>query len=129
MKSVVICGSSKFATEAMAFGAALEELGVVVYVPHFYRASGGDWDRLQEFDKPFVALGLTLDHFAKIRMADVVFVYNKNGYAGNSTTLEIGYAVACNKPIYVLHGADAELCRKVLFRGVATTPAELVKVL
>ena len=84
---------------------------------------------MQEFDKPLVALGLTLDHFAKIRMADVVFIYNKNGYEGNSTTLEIGYAVACNKPIYVLHGDDTELCRKVLFRGIATTPAELVKVL
>lgn len=35
-------------------------------------------------------------------MADVVFVFNKDGYAGNSTTLEIGYSVALGKPIYAL---------------------------
>ena len=60
-------------------------------------------------------------------MADVVFVYNKNGYSGVSTTLELGYAVALGKPIYVLSDKDEELCRLVLFREVIKTPKELVK--
>lgn len=59
-------------------------------------------------------------------MADVVFVFNKNGYAGNSTTLEIGYAVALGKPIYALN-ADEELCRHVLFREFISSPAKLAK--
>ncbi len=59
-------------------------------------------------------------------MADVVFVYNKDGYAGPSTTLEIGFAVALGKPIYAL-APDGELCRHVLFREVIATPKELLK--
>jgi nucleoside 2-deoxyribosyltransferase len=129
MKSVVICGSNKFAKEARAFGKALEKLGVEVFMPHFYRASGGKWDELKDFDKPFVALGLTHDHFYKIRLADAVFIYNKDGYSGNSTTLEIGYAVACDKPIYAFSEKDEEICRSVLFRGVVTTPKDLVRLL
>lgn len=59
-------------------------------------------------------------------MADIVFVYNKDGYCDNSTTLEIGYAVAANKPLYAL-SADDELCRHVLFREIIQTPEELAK--
>jgi len=73
-----------------------------------------------------VALGLTHDHFYKIKMADVVFVYNKDGYSGVSTTLEIGSAVVLNKPIYALSNDD-EVCRNVLFREVIKTPEELIK--
>ena len=55
-------------------------------------------------------------------MADVVFVFNQDGYAGNSTTLEIGYAVALGKPIYAF-SKDPELCRRVLFNHLL--PSEL----
>lgn len=128
MKSVVICGSGKFAKEARAFGVKLEKLGVPVLMPHFYSASGF-WNDLRDSDKPFVALGLTHDHFYKIRKADVVFIYNKDGYAGNSTTLEMGYAVACDKPIYALSDKDEEMCRHILFQKVVKTPAALAKLL
>ena len=54
MKSVTICGSNKFAKEAIAVGKALEKLGVTVYMPHFYSASHlGDWNRVNDFDKKF----------------------------------------------------------------------------
>lgn len=129
MKSVVICGSNRFTEEAREFGKKLKDLGVTVYEPHFYRGSGGKWDELKDFDKQFVALGLTHDHFYKIKMADVVFVFNKDGYSGNSTTLEIGYAVAADKPLYALSDKDEELCRHVLFRGFASTPEELAEAL
>jgi nucleoside 2-deoxyribosyltransferase len=58
--------------------------------------------------------------------ADIVCVYDKDGYIGNSTTLEIGYAVGAGKPIYALAAAE-ELCRHVLFREIVTSPEELVK--
>lgn len=74
-----------------------------------------------------MAFGLTHDHFNKIRIADAVYVYNKDGYVGNSTTLEIGFAVALGKPIYVFSEDDLEWCRRVLFRAVVTTPEELIK--
>jgi len=125
MKSVVICGSRRFKPEIREFTKKLKELGVVVYEPYLH--SGQDeWEKLSEEYKKFIALGLTHDHFYKIQMADMVFVYNKDGYSGNSTTLEIGYAVAMGKPIYAL-SSDDELCRHVLFREIISSPEELVK--
>lgn len=128
MKSVVICGSGRFKKDALEFADKLKKLGVVVYVPYFH-SSDAEWEKLSDYRKNFVALGLTHDHFYKIKMADVVFVYNKDGYCGNSTTLEIGYAMALGKPIYALSDKDEELCRKVLFRGLVKSPSELVKIL
>ncbi|MFH1473157.1 MAG: nucleoside 2-deoxyribosyltransferase [bacterium] len=125
MKSVVLCGSRRFKPEMKDFGKKLKELGIVVFEPYLH--SGQDeWQKLSGDYKKFVALGLTHDHFYKIKMADVVFVYNRDGYCGVSTTLEIGYAVAANKPLYAL-SADEELCRHVLFRDTIQTPEELVK--
>ncbi|MEK7183694.1 MAG: nucleoside 2-deoxyribosyltransferase [Patescibacteria group bacterium] len=126
MRSVVICGSRRFKPEIREFAKLLKELGVVVYEPYLH--SGQDeWEQLSEDYKKFIALGLTHDHFYKIKMADVVYVYNKDGYSGNSTTLEIGCAVAMDKPIYALSPDTQELCRNVLFREIITTPAELIK--
>ena len=126
MKSVVICGSARFAPEMRELAKKLKEAGVLVYEPHLYRASGGNWDEIKEFDKKFVAMGLVHDHFYKIRMADVVYIYNQDGYAGVSTNIEIGYAVALNKPIYAYEEGDEEPCRKILFSAIVKTPADLI---
>jgi len=125
MKSVVICGSRRFKPEIRAFAKKLKELGVVVYEPYLYSGQE-EWANLSEAYRKFVALGLTHDHFYKIQMADMVFVYNQDGYSGNSTTLEIGYAVALGKPIYALSNDD-ELCRHVLIREIISSPEELVR--
>jgi len=126
MKSVVICGSNRFAPEIREFAKKLRALGVVVFEPHLYRSSGGVWEELKEFDKKFVALGLTHDHFYKMRMADVVYVYNKDGYSGVSVSMEIGYAAALNKPIYVYSDQDPEICRRVLFSAIIKEPEDLI---
>jgi len=125
MKSVVLCGSRRFKAEITAFAKGLQKLGVVVYAPYLHMGKE-DWNKLPDQYKKFTALGLTHDHFYKIKMADVVFIYNKGGYAGVSTTLEIGYAVASEKPIYSI-APDDELCRHVLFREIIKTPKELLK--
>jgi nucleoside 2-deoxyribosyltransferase len=39
----------------------------------------------------------------KIDQADVVYVVNPGGYVGKSVSVDIGYAYARNKPIYVMH--------------------------
>jgi hypothetical protein len=124
-----MCGSTRFAKEIRDFTKKLKDLGVHVYEPYLYSALGGNWEQIAEFDKKFVALGLTHDHFYKIRMADVVFVFNKDGYVGNSTTLEIGYSVALNKPIFALSELEEEICRRVLFREIVSTPEALAKFL
>jgi len=125
MKSVVICGSRRFKKEIREFENKLIKAGVVVFSPYLHEGKG-EWDKLPLQYRKFVGLGLTHDHFYKIRMADVVFVYNKDGYAGVSTTLEIGCAVALGKPIYALSDKDEEICRLTLFREVVKTPKELV---
>jgi hypothetical protein len=129
MKSVVICGSSRFAEEMREFAKQLKDLGVVVYEPHLYRASGGVWNEIKDFDKQFVALGLVHDHFYKIRMADTVYVYNKEGYSGVSTNIEIGYSVALDKAIFAYEENDEEPCRKVLFTGIVKQAEDLIKYL
>ena len=125
MKSVVICGSRRFKAEVAKFAKELTKLGVVVYAP-YHHSGQEDWETFDREYQSFIALGLTHDHFYKIRMADAVFVYNKGGYAGPSTTLEIGFAVALGKPIYAFAG-DEELCRHTLFREIVDTPRELRK--
>lgn len=129
MKSVVICGSSRFAEEMREFAKKLKDLGVVVYEPHLYRASGGVWSEIKDFDKQFVALGLVHDHFYKIRMADIVYVYNKEGYSGVSTNIEVGYSVALDKTIFAYEENDEEPCRKVLFTGIVKQAEDLIKYL
>jgi|SRR5581483_1743061 len=127
VKSVVICGSRRFKPQIRKFADQLRKRGVVVYEPFLRSGEEGDWNGLSEYDKRFVALGLTHDHFYKIRMADVVYIYNKDGYSGVSTTMEIAYAVAFDKPIYAYSEEDSEYCRKVLFREIVKTPLELIK--
>jgi nucleoside 2-deoxyribosyltransferase len=126
MKSVVICGSRRFKPEIVKFAKDLTKLGVVVYAPFLHKGKN-EWEKLSPQYKKFVALGLTHEHFYKIKMADVVFVYNKDGYSGVSTILEIGCAVSLGKPIYVYSNKDDELCRLVLFSKVVKTPRQLVK--
>lgn len=125
MKSVVICGSRKFKQEINKFASELEALGVLVYMPDV-DADHSEWDKVSKVYQHYVAMGLTYDHVQKIRMADVVFIYNKDGYAGVSVTLEIGCAIALAKPIYAL-AEDSEVCRQVLFQRIVDSPAELVK--
>jgi len=129
MKSVTICSSNRFADEAEKFAKKLEKLGVNVLIPHFYTKNYGGVDNVEGHNKKFIAMGLTHDHFYKIRKSDVVFMFNKEGYSGNSTTLELGYAVALGKPIYALSNKDIETCRDILFQGYAKTPEELIKFL
>lgn len=129
MKSIVICGSRRFKPEIRKFSEGLRKAGVIVYEPYLHSAVPEEWEKLSDAYKNFIALGLTHDHFYKIKMADIVFIYNKDGYSGVSTTLELGYAMALGKPIYAYSNKDEELSRKVLMRDFFTRPSELIKVL
>ena len=123
MKSVVLCGSKKYKPEIREFAKKLKKSGVVVYEPHL---TSFKWDEIPEDSAKFISIGLTYDHFNKIRRADIIFVYNKDGYVGNSVTLEIGYAAALDKPIYALE-KDDDACRNSCFCDIVKTPEELIK--
>ncbi len=128
MKTVAICGSRRFKPGIRAFANELKNGGVVVFEP-FLHSGVDEWNKLSDDYKRFVALGLTLDHFYKIKMADVIFVYNQDGYAGVSTTLELGCAVALGKPVYALSNKDPEMCRMVLVHGFIDNARDFLEVL
>ncbi len=125
MKSVVICGSRRFTEQIRAFANELKDKGIVVYEPYLH-SGGEEWSHMSDYYKNFVLLGLTHDHFYKIRLADIVYIYNQNDYIGTSTTLELGFAVALGKPIYSYSLNDPDRARRVLLKQSATTPDELI---
>jgi nucleoside 2-deoxyribosyltransferase len=127
VKSVVICGSRRFTEEIRRFAKGLKKAGVVTHEPFLNKNRG--IDSLEPDLKKFAFLGLTLHHFSLIKKADVVYIYNKDGYMGVSSTLELGFAEALGKPIYALSDKDPESARKVLFNNIIKTPRELVKIL
>ena len=125
MRSVVICGSRRFEKDIRKFAAVLRKKGVMVYEPFLNKNT-----KISELTpdlKKFAFLGLTLHHFDFIRKADTVFIFNKAGYMGVSTTLELGFAEALGKPIFALSGNDTESARQVLLGEIVKTPAELIK--
>ncbi len=125
MRSVVICGSRKFKDDARAFASQLRKKGVTVFEPIFN--TNAEINNLPLDLKRYAFLGLTWHHFEFICKADVVFNYNKDGYMGCSSTMELGAAASLGKPIYALEEDKTEPCRSVLFDEIIKTPAELVK--
>ena len=125
MKSVVICGSRRFEKEIRKFARDLRKFGVITYEPFLNKNT--KINNLSHDLKRYAFLGLTLHHLSFIRKADVIFVYNKGGYAGVSTSLELGFAEALGKPIYALSDQDPESARAVLFNEIIKTPKELIK--
>lgn len=125
MKSVVICGSRRFEKEIRKFAKDLRRLGVVTYEPFLNKNT--EINTLPSDLKKFAFLGLTLHHFSFIKKADIVLIYNKDGYMGVSSTLELGYAEALGKPIYAVSDKDSESARAVLFNETIKTPKELIK--
>jgi len=128
MKTIIISGSIKKAGEEIeAFAKELEDLGYKVIYPKLgFRTD--DWDKLSEPALRKLYKGLTIEYFDLIERADIVFIYNKEGYCGNSVTMELAYAYAMKKPIYALM-KDQEISRDVLFDDYASTVEELDKLI
>jgi nucleoside 2-deoxyribosyltransferase len=96
MKSVCLCGSFRFYDDMVALREALQAHGVHCEwpTPGLRRAPQGM--------APAEAKEAILQHLQRMDRADLIFIFNKGGYAGNSVLMEIGYAYARRKPVYVL---------------------------
>lgn len=137
MKSVVICGSQRYKDEIYAFSKRLKELGApLVFQPNFeqenWLAQKEEKERLQDKGYRSQVPAMVHAHFERIRKADICFIYNKEGYLGVNTTLELGYAHGKGMVIYALeqeHTYDegGEICRDILFTEIVKTPEELIK--
>ncbi len=84
--------------------------------------------------------GKVYDHlFRKVRVADVCFIFNKNGYMGVNVVGELFAAAALGKMVYSLdertlmgdypHNLYEEISAKKLIHGVIKTPEDLFSVL
>jgi hypothetical protein len=88
MKRVYVCGSFKFLSQ-------IEEL------ENMLRRESIEFVVSKSLDVRGI-----LGCLEKIDQADVVYVVNPGGYVGKSGSVDIGYAYAKNKPIYVMHPID-----------------------
>ena len=88
MKKLYVCGSFRFVREMEELEGRLRE-GNIEY----------------QMSKEMNSRGI-LGCLRKIDDADVVYVVDPEGYIGKSVSVDIGYAYARNKPIYVMHSVD-----------------------
>jgi hypothetical protein len=129
MKSVVVCGSKRYAKEIAKFCKELESLGVMVFEPSFSEKMPEDIFIHSDYVTTKLFKGLTLEHFDWIRKADVCYVFNKGDYAGISVSLEMGYSCALGKPIFALSPKTGDPCRDSLIDKVVKTPRALAALL
>lgn len=94
---VTLCGSTRFAQEFFEVGKVLTLKGQIVLSVEVTTTQSERDD--PQFADPHTKTMLDALHFEKIRMSDYVFVINKGGYIGWSTTNEIDYAKSLGKPV------------------------------
>jgi nucleoside 2-deoxyribosyltransferase len=105
MKSVCICGSFKFYDEMGDLRTVLQARGIICEWPTLGPR------RNPQAMTPDEAKEAITRHLERMDRADLIFVFNRDGYLGNSVVMEIGYAYARRKPIYVLAPIQERLFR------------------
>jgi len=90
---ITMCGSTKFKDEFWYWAKELSLDGWIVIMPYCFGHVDSD-KRINE--KKY---DLDVMHFHKIDMSNAIFVVDKNGYIGDSTTREIVYAKHRGKQI------------------------------
>jgi hypothetical protein len=95
MKTITLCGSTRFKEQFQTAEANLSLNGFTVYSCALWGHSGNP---LTEEDK----LVLDAVHMVKIANSDAIFVINPGGYVGESTRREIFFARGMGKKVYFL---------------------------
>lgn len=88
MKRLYVCGSFRFIREMEALEHMLKEENIQFQIS-------------KEMDRRGI-----LGCLKKVDDADIIYVVNSQGYIGKSVSVDIGYAYAKNKSIYVMHPVD-----------------------
>jgi len=94
IKVITICGSTKFRKEMQNWMWNTTKKGYLILYAPFAKEEIPDLEKYREI--------LEKIHFEKIRIADEVFIFNKNGYIGDSTKSEIEFAEDIGKSIAYL---------------------------
>ncbi len=109
---ILFCGSFKFLDEMKEVAADLKTFGCQIFLPRFF---GGELpstkieqikDRLKEkglkpsqFKK---IIQVTSSFYDKLREADILVIFDKDGYVGFSLAAEIGAAQIMGKPTFFI---------------------------
>jgi nucleoside 2-deoxyribosyltransferase len=96
MKSVCLCGSFRFYEEIVQLRNALQARGILCEWP-----LPGPHCAPQAMTADEARDAIT-QHLERMDRAECIFIFNKDGYLGNSVVMEIGYAYARCKPVYAL---------------------------
>lgn len=101
-KIICFCGSSRFIPEMAVQMWGCEKDGYICLGMNLL--PNGYCDKVPDHLAEFEGVADIMDelHLHKIDLSDIVFIYNKGGYIGESTRNEIKYAKKQNKIITYL---------------------------
>lgn len=95
VRTLAISASSRFYDDARALAARLEQEGLAVRTPRFdlpETPDGLDAETKQH---------LTLEFLEHVAHADALYVLAPGGYVGMSVAVEVGFASALGKPVFI----------------------------
>lgn len=120
MKCVISGSFRKFYNDIAKLAGEFESRGMKVLSPKISRVKNpGEDFIILESDETSDIKELEQQHLNAIQEANFLYVYNPDGYLGQSTTLEIGYALGLGKPVYAFEKpSDETLSRFVEKRSV-----------
>ena len=126
-KSVCICGSFKFYEDMEKIREELTRQDILCFTPEPCKLR----DRNNITNDPHrtvdEARNCVSKHLRKIDAADLVYVYDRNGYVGNSVTMEIGYAVSRGKQVVALEPIEDLSLMSLISKTV--NPDDLIRLL
>lgn len=93
----------------------------------FEEASKGKAVTFAAIDRLFVTNYVEHGGLRKIDAADVVYVVDPEGYIGKNVSVDIGFAYAKNKSIYVMHRVDDPPVMDLV--NAVLSPKSLIEVL
>lgn len=102
--TVAICGSKKVVAEMNDCSKSLESMGMASHLPTLNEPI--DYATLPESDRAATKSKLIRSHIEKIHASDAVLICNvtlgdRVNYIGANSFLEMGFAFAAGKPIYL----------------------------
>lgn len=149
MKSIVFCTSQRFRFDLDDFVGKLNEEAqkrggrLTIFTPNFEGddpslAKLHERDRLKNDLYRTSVAGKVYDHlFRKVLVADICFIFNKDGYIGANTSGELFAAAALGKTIYALdkrtlmgtypHDLYEEPAPHKLIHEIVGTPEDLLQ--
>lgn len=115
---VVLTGSTKFKEEFAIAGRRMSDMGYIVLSIHEFSHTDGEILSDEDIDR------LTEMHFQRIRMADTMYVINKNGYIGKGGKKEIAYARKLKRKIIFLEEPVGQMAIDIEYDKINTINSE-----